>query len=223
MIKKFTFAFLLGLFYLVGQSHAQQSFFTVEDVYKSNKVIFYGYDMSESRLADAKRVGQNIKKYFFLLTESLLQEFPDWRLQRWLEKDTVVFSLDAVMAQNKRIDNDEIVSVIRHEIHKDSIDGMVKRYPITEKEGIGYVIIMECFNNEEKRVSAYGVFFDIASRKILRKDYLNHKDPNSYNRLSDWTHTSIETVRGLLKRYAKRAVEESVDSDSDLGIEENFR
>lgn len=222
MIKKITSLFALWFFFVSG-SYAQKSFSTEEDIYKANKIVFYGYDFSDSRLADAKRIGQNLKKYFFMLTESLLQEFPESRLERWLQKDTVVFSLDAVMALNKRIDNDEIPAVMRHDIPKDSIPFRISRYAIAEKEGIGFVIIMECFDNDDKRVSAYGVFFDISSRKILRMDYLNHRDRNSYNRLSDWTHTTFETVHGLLKRYGKRPDEETEDSDPVLGIEDNYR
>lgn len=171
------------------------------DVFRSKNIIFYGFDFTDFQLSDAKRIGQDLKKYVFNLTGFLLEHLPEKKLKKWIEKDTVVYSLNPVMLLNKKINNDDIASPIKHTINKDSLQLFIDKYSITEKEGIGYVIIYECFDSNSKRVSAYSVFFDIATKKILLSEYVSHRDGNSYNRISDWNPASFETIKSLTNLY----------------------
>ena len=104
-----------------------------------------------------------------------------------------------------RINNDNIASPIKHVINKDSLQLCINKYSITEREGIGYVIIFECFDSYAKRVSAYSVFFDIATRKILMAEYVSHRDGNSYNRLSDWNAASFSAIKDLTDLYKDKS------------------
>jgi hypothetical protein len=171
------------------------------DVYSSKKIIFYGFDFTDLQLSDVKRIGQDLKKYVFTLTGFLLEHLPEKKLKKWIDKDTVFYSLNSVMLLNKKINNDDIASPIKHTINKDSLQSFINKYSLTEKEGIGYVIIYECFDSKAKRVSAYSVFFDIATKKILLAEYVSHRDGNSYNRLSDWNPASFATIKSLTENY----------------------
>jgi hypothetical protein len=190
--------------FIFKNTNAQTTYSSEKDVYNSKKIIFYGFDFTDLQLSDAKRIGQDLKKYVFTLTGFLIEHLPEKKLKKWLNKDTVVYSLNPVMLVNKKINNDDIASPIKHTINKDSLQLFINKYSLAEKEGIGYVIIYECFDSNAKRVSAYSVFFDIATKKILLAEYVSHRDGNSYNRLSDWNPASFATIKSLTDLYVDK-------------------
>ena len=44
-------------------------------------------------------------------------------------------------------------------------------YQVKQQEGIGFVVIVECFEKVTKTSSAYFTFFDIATKKIIMSTY----------------------------------------------------
>jgi len=200
-MKKLFIAILISICFnstIYSQTNIEQ------EIFRTKSIIFYGYDFSDFQLADGKRIGQDLRKYVFTLIGFLQEHLPEKKLQKWLEKDTITSSLNAVMLVNKKINNDDIASPIKHTISTDSIQKMINKYPITEKRGIGYVIIYECFDSNLKRGSAYSVFFDIATKKVLIVDYVSIHDSNSFNRISDWNPVAFRTIKKLTDLYLDR-------------------
>ena len=191
-------------FTLQKESIIPIEYLTEKDVFEQKKITFYGYDFSNFQLADAKRMGQDLKKYLFTLTGFYIEHLSETKLAKWLDKQTVIYNFNPTMIVNKKINNDDIASPIKHTINKDSLQLFINKYALTEKEGIGYVIIYECFDSYTKRVSAYSAFFDIATRKILIVEYVSHRDGNSYNRLSDWSPASFSAIKDLTDLYKEK-------------------
>jgi hypothetical protein len=190
---------------LYSSTYCQTVYTSEKDVYTSKDVVFYGYDFSDFQLSDAKRMGQDVRKFILYLDAEFFSEhISDKKLKKRLEKDSIIYNFDPTILLNKKITNDGISSAFIHKICKDSLQSFINRYSITEKEGIGYVIIYECFDKGTKSASAYSVFFDIASRKILMTDYVSRYDSNSFNRIRDWEPLSIKVINLLLEKYSDR-------------------
>ncbi len=186
-------------------ANSQTTYTKESDVYNCNKIIFYGYDFSDFQLSDAKRMGQDIRKFILYLDAEFFPEhLPEKKLQKWLEKDYIIYNFNPTIQFNKKITNDGISSAFIHKISKDTLQSFINRYSITEKEGIGYVIIYECFDKETKSASAYSVFFDIATKKILLTDYVSKYDNNGFNRIRDWEPLSFKVIYLLSEKYLDR-------------------
>lgn len=181
------------------------------DVFSSKNIIFYGFDFTDFQLSDPKRMGQDLKKYVLSLTGFLIDRLPEKKLQAWLNKDIIIYNLNPTLQLNKKVNNEDIASPVKHTISKDSIQTFIDKYAASEKEGIGYVIIFECFDNASKRVSAYSVFFDVSTRKILVLDYITVHDHNSFNKLLDWNAPAISAVKRLTENYKSK---EAINSKS---------
>ena len=66
------------------------------------------------------------------------------------------------------------------------------------------MVIYECFDEATERVSAYSVYFDIATKKILLIDYAVKHDNNSFNRLTDWNNPAFGVVKLLAEKRLER-------------------
>lgn len=199
-------AILISFFLLANSLNlASQALSTeAKNVFTAKKIIFYGYDFTRFHLADAKRGGQDIKKYIFELTGLMSEHIPEKKLSKWLNKDTTTFDFNSTFQLNKKINNDDIVVPVNLTLSKDSLQSMIDKYSSSIKQGIGYVIIFECFDNSSKTVSAYSIYFDITTREILMTEHITHRDSNNYNRLSDWNSAAIQVVKALADTFRNK-------------------
>lgn len=195
-LKKLFVFVCINLFSING-AFSQISSQNKKDVFETKNIIFYGYDFSNFQFADPKRIGQDLKKHIFILTAFLVEQFPEKEMAKLQGKENIVFNFQPTIDVNKKIKNEDIVTPIKHIINKDSLQSLVNRYIIIEKSGIGQVVFFECFDDNSKTVSAYSVFFDISTRKILHVLYSSKYDKNSFNRLSDWNTPSIMVIKEL--------------------------
>ncbi len=180
---------------------SQKVYSSKKDVYAAKEIMFYGYDYTGFRIADAKRIGQDLKKTVFFWIGFLNEHITEKKLISWLDKDRVTFDFDPTVALNKKLKSEDLGVATKHTISKDSIQSFIDKYEVKEKEGIGFVVIVECFDNDAKRTSAYFTFFDIATKKILMSDYISSRDGNSYNRVADWGTALILAFKKYLKVY----------------------
>jgi len=170
----------------VGISYCQSGSTSEQTVFDAKEIVFYGYDFTHFRLSDVKRMDQDIKKFVFIWTEFCQEHITEKTLRSWLEKDEVTFNLYPTLTLNKTLNSENLGWVTPYTISKDSIQSYIDEYQITEKQGVGFVVIVECFDNASKRASGYFTFFDIATKQFLMADYVSSRDKNSYNRVIDW-------------------------------------
>lgn len=193
-MKKILFL-TLSVCYL--NSFGQKTNTTDKDVFKSQEIIFYGYDYSHFKLAEAKRLTDgNIKKYIPAWIDFLNGKINEKDLENSLKKEKVTFNFDYTMSLIKPIKEDDLVTITKHSISSDSIQSIISNYQLKEKDGIGFVVIPECFEKNKNRCTAYFTFFDIATKKIIMSDYFGSNDADGKGLTDFWGH-------GLHATFAK--------------------
>jgi len=180
--------------------HSQTVYTSQEDVFASKSFTFYGYDFTKLRVADATRAGQNLMPFFPALTKLLLDRFNQKEFEIIFKKgkSNVPFNTIPTTTENEKINNGKIVTTAHQKISADSLAQMIKKYQLTEKEGIGSVIIYECFDREAQTISAFMIFFDIATRNIIYSKHIDSRDGNGYNYMGDWKKASLKAIPRLL-------------------------
>lgn len=96
---------------LISISYSQKENTSEKDVYDAREIIFYGYDYTHFRLADAKRMDQDIKKYVFVWIGFCQEHITEKKLPSWLDKDKVTFNFDPTLAMNKKLNSDDLGAV----------------------------------------------------------------------------------------------------------------
>ncbi len=165
----------------------QKTYTTEKDVFDSKEIVFYGYDYSHFKLAEIKRlIDGNIKKYIPAWISFLNEHTNELDLQKRFKKDKVTFNFDYTTNLIKTLNEDELVAAKKHIISPDSIQSFISSYDIKEKEGIGFVVIIECFEKDKKKCTAYFTFFDIATKKVIMTDYFGANEADGYGLINYW-------------------------------------
>jgi hypothetical protein len=180
---------------------AQTVYTNPNDVFGSKSFMFYGYDYTLLKIADGSRVGQDFTKFFPALSKLLVGEFnqKEFEIKFRKGKNNIPFNITPTETDNAHINNGKVVTQGPYRILPDSLTERVKRYQLPEKEGIGSVIVFQCFNREEKTITAFMIFFDISTRAILYSKEVESRDGNGYNYMGDWKKASLKAIPRLLE------------------------
>jgi len=198
-MKKAALIFLIHAC-IASNTFAQTVYTTKNDVFAAKAFNFYGYDYTRLKINDEKRYGQNIMPFFPALSKLLLAEFNQKKFEIMFRKGkgNIPFYPIPTESLNAKINNGKIVTNYCQKLLVDSLTAMIKKYELPDKEGIGSVIIFECFNREEKTETAHMVFFDIVTRTILYSKDIESRDGNGYNYMGDWKKAALKTIPRLL-------------------------
>jgi hypothetical protein len=131
-------------------------------------IVWYGWDFSNLKICD-------INVYNYLIKE---QYIPEWisRMNKMFSENEVrrdlnkqYFSSDFKTIQDlyKTKDYKTFLTSDKFELSIDSIKSIVKKYPLSQKSGAGFVIIIENLNKPERYVTGYLTFFNIATKDVL--------------------------------------------------------
>lgn len=177
--------------------------FSYADIFTAKKVYFYGYDFTNFKLIEAKRIGKDekMKSFIFDLIQIMNVKRDEKVFAGYMKKDTVIFSQDIVNTLNTKINKENIIGsqidVNRHKIPKDSLQLMINKYDTKGLSGIGFVEIIECFYKPKKETSIWYVFFDISSKKILDTYEGFNRDADSYHGLAEYWSVGVATSMGF--------------------------
>ncbi len=144
---------------------------SVEDVFESNEVVWFGLDFSNAKMVGPEgfRDPDEVVRRFFRSWNSLVpNESNKYDIKKFFRKENVEYDLSVVTKRNSDVDPDELVieSFETHEISKETIQSIISEYE-TEKSGLGLVFIIETFNKTEDIGTMYVTFFDIDTKKVL--------------------------------------------------------
>lgn len=193
----------LVAFFALLTLYTKSQTYSYGDIFNSNKVYFFGYDFTNFKLIEAKRIGKDEKmKSFIFEVIQLMNVKRDERVfAGYMKKDTVIFSQNIVNVLNQQKNKESIIGseidVTRHKIPKDSLQGMLNKYDTKGMSGIGFVEIMECFYKPKKETSIWYVFFDISSKKLLDCYEGFNKDADSYHGLAEYWVVGVATSMGF--------------------------
>lgn len=194
------------LFILLNVSFAsgQKIYTSEQDIFTIKELTFYGYDFSDWRLAETKRVGEDMRVYIMSWIDLMKRKMTSDRLLHWYVKDNVTPNFAPTDERAKQIKPQHLVVSIKHYIASDSVQFFINAYKLTEKEGIGLVMIVECFDKESSRTSGYFAFFDIATRKILQLEYVDQKEVDGYGLTNYWGVSLNGVTSNHASSYRKR-------------------
>lgn len=182
---------------------AQES--SPKSVVEAESLYFYGFDYTGLRVADGARVGQNLMPFVAATTELMEkgnhQKLMEIKLKK--PKGKVVYNTVPTKTLNGKINNGKIAAFETRKLGMDSLSAMVKRYELSEKEGIGYTVVFACFDRAEETITAHMVFFNIANREIVWVKSLESKDKNGYNYMGDWKKASIVCMERMMDVVGK--------------------
>jgi hypothetical protein len=166
---------------------AQQFSADEKRVFDSQNVIFYGYDFSHFKLADAHfEYGWSVKKIIPAWVGFLNHHTTQESLQKRFKKEKVEFNFDYVTQINNSLKDENLITSTKYTFPIDDIQNIIRRYKLTEKSGIGFVVNIECFEKETKKCSGYYTFFDIETKKVLMSDYFVAKEADGYGLEHYW-------------------------------------
>jgi hypothetical protein len=87
------------------------------------------------------------------------------KLADWFRKKKVHVDFGPTIEQNKKVNGKELAVHTKNNIPQDSLQQMINKYHLVEKEGRGLAVIVESFDKNTIKASVYFTFFDIATRK----------------------------------------------------------
>lgn len=142
---------------------------TVNDVFKSDEVFFYGLDLTKVKLTGSdgfRNKREIVDKYFIAWNQLLYKEQSKYDIAKFFRKN-VEYKLDMIEKLNIEVSTKDLVIETSFSLSPEDIDESVKKYPLKEKDGLGLILVVENLNKFSESGTFYIVFFDIASRNVL--------------------------------------------------------
>lgn len=168
------FIFNLGLAY--GQSY------TIKDIVNGDELIFYGYDFTQLKIADPLMYGRFKIEYLKKMNEHFPENISQNQMRRYLRKDTVIFKPEVAAKSIQNLELNNVATIFGVNLNPDTIQVLVDNYMIEESEGVGFVIIPECFDKHKESASCWFVLFDVDKRQIIYKARTIVEDRGFYGR-----------------------------------------
>lgn len=199
----------LALNLIVVSSSGQNDSQLGKEIFECKEVVFYGYDFSDFKLAEGKRIyTTDLLKYIPGWIEYQKEELNENDLAKKLNKESVMFDFGYTLSLIDSLEGKELITLMKHSISPDSIQGKIDNYKTKDNSGIGLVVIVECFEKETEMATAYFVFFDIATKKIISSDYYGLNKPGGFGLSSYWSSGLNKTCLGYFSKvYNKKYVE----------------
>lgn len=205
--------FFLSLVLSALATNAQTVYTSKKDVAAAKEIIFYGYDFRYFRLADPKRLeaydtddpagikvplNNKLKAYASAWVGYLLDKITNKEFARDLKKSKVTFDFDYTLQGIRELSDSDHITPVKTSIPPDSIQTILNNYQVKQKEGIGFTVIVNCFNKETETSSAYFVFFDIATKKVLMSNYYRTNHANGIGLTKHWGYGFYRTVNAYI-------------------------
>ena len=139
------------------------------DVFFRQDIVYYGYDLTYTRLTNPRKVGQSmslIQEYFNDWNNNLSKDVGYVQLKKWMDKPYMLLGTPVFQNYYKR-DFNNFVEYGNYCISLDDLQKIINSYIINETTGIGMVINVVNFNKEREFSMQWVTFFDIPSREII--------------------------------------------------------
>lgn len=191
---------IIVFFILLSTSCFSQN--SISRIFNANEIIFYGYDYSNFKLAEAKRMhqGTQVRNYIFPWIGYMDTKYHHSKMSSKMGINLIP-NFDLTNRINTNIDPKDIVSLHEHKITSDSISKIIKTYELSETSGIGFVIIVECFYKATETASAHYVYFDIATREIINSYRFASNKPGGFGLTSFWGSNLYVNLKKYIKKY----------------------
>ncbi len=144
---------------------------SVEDVFTSDEVVWFGLDFSEAKMIGPEGFSdpfQIVNRVYRSWNNLIINEPNRYNIKQSFRKRTVHNDLSVVTPRNTQVDPDELVLEAweTHELSEEIVQNIISEYE-TDHSGLGLVFIIESFNKATEIGTMYVTFFDIESKKVL--------------------------------------------------------
>ncbi|MCL1822462.1 MAG: hypothetical protein FWG22_06530 [Prolixibacteraceae bacterium] len=132
-------------------------------------VNYYGVDFSKVVVYNATESPANFIKAFYQINTLILSE-PNKYDMSALGKPIDIIDIESVLKLNENIDEEGLVRFRTgvNRFDEEQLQAMVGKYNLKEKEGVGLVLIAEQLDKPDATGTFNVVFFDIATREIIK-------------------------------------------------------
>lgn len=140
-----------------------------EVVAQADTLYYYGLDLSKVRLTDISKIpeSKSIKNvYAPAWISAILDEIKINDIKKYHQKKKVDY-INGIVEKRYMLLPDDFVIAADYTFPIDTVVSIIKEYELKQKSGVGMVIIAENFNEPQKAIYTYHVFFDILTRELL--------------------------------------------------------
>lgn len=165
---RITLLFVLFSFLTFAQDDIKDQYVhDFEKVYDAKAIHYYGIDFSNFGFYYPEKEGLELtfRKFFTEWRNAVHENLSVPDLEKMLTK-SVKKDFQPVQSRDGLI-RDEWITLEAYSFPTDTLQKIVKEYELTEKEGVGLVLIMESFNQKKEHARVNFTFFDIATREVL--------------------------------------------------------
>lgn len=194
--------------FLTISSILKSQIYSVDDIYKTNKVYNFGYDFTNAKVIESSDIGDD-QNFIFGIIQFMNETRKEEDYAKFFKKDTVTSVQKIVNQLNSQIPKDKIkgngIDILNLSISEDSLQGIVNKYDTEGMNGIGFVQIIESLYKAKKQTKVWFVFFDISSKKILDAFETTNKDADSWHGYSEYWSVGLRSAMGfyLSEHYNK--------------------
>ena len=170
-------------------------------------VVWYGVDFSKCRITDGSKMSEAkvMKEKYVPGWISLMNQSYDLEyIKRKLGKN-VTEDLNKIQKLYTTIDEKELVTFANYSFPLDSVKAFVNSYPLPEKSGVGFVLIIENLNKPERYITGYFTFFDLQSREILYTTKMKGLPGSKYGFSQWWKEGMVELFEYYFRDYYRKS------------------
>lgn len=169
------------------------------EAFEAKRIVFYGYDFSLFHFVGQAKNPQELKTQVLALAGEIQARITNDKLKQWLNKSNILNDNNHVSDLNKAISAKDLAVRKEAPVEEDSLQRHLKRYTTRQKNGIGHVVVFECFDGTKGRLTAYSLFFDIETKNILLSSWAAFGDLGRANNLSGLKSHAVDIVEYLDK------------------------
>ncbi|HLC82181.1 MAG TPA: hypothetical protein VJI69_00025 [Bacteroidia bacterium] len=164
---------------------------TINDVYSTNTIVYYGLDFSNFRLVEPDRINEG--------AEIRDVQFPAWngfvmntitmdKMAKWFKKTSVVYYAVPVTIANNKVADANVVVRLPYKSDMATIQKTISEYqkPSNTNNKIGMVVSVEYFQKNTREASAYIIFFEISTGAIISSEKMTNKVANGNGLTAFW-------------------------------------
>jgi len=206
--------FLATCFVLAGAGNSQLTF---KDYFNEQTPLTYlGIDFTEIKLAgfSEEEMKDMAEKQFGFINNLIINEdekkkfnLPEFFHKRKVEKD-ISFSEE----HNFKIEADKVKSAggdDENRLTPAAVEKLIAGYDFADKEGMGAMIVAESFNRTKEQGTAYIVFIDLTTRKILYSEKFTEKG-GGFGVRNFWSRVFYNLLLETDSKYKKWKKENSL-------------
>jgi hypothetical protein len=202
---------LISCTYSQDRKHGIEYPIDVKNYINQDKVTWYGWDFSHFKITDHNAYGYVVKTYIPKWVKKLNNYFPESQICRKLNKGNCSADLTSIQNLYQNVDEKSLEAQTLFELSVDSIKEIVKQYTLPQKEGAGFVIIVETMNRPQRFVTAYITFFDISTRELYWTTKMKGLPGGKHGVEQYYRNGMIEVYKYFFSKYYNKRIRQTLE------------